>query len=192
MWFMSRCSTNAYIFNTFFKWVFHVFYFQRNVQAQVVFFFFSFPCPDLQGTAKYPHCTGRYGNLVCWQQVQHWRRPHGDPEGVHEVPQRLHKGEMWLCSPLLVSVKIRDDVRCLSLLCWVHLLNKKCFHFIRGNRFHSSWGGASYMGGVCSLSKGGGVNEVTRMEYILQSVLLICFCLFFSKKFNLWFIIIIF
>lgn len=35
-----------------------------------------------------------------------------------------------------------------------------CF-LIRGNRFHSSWGGASYMGGVCSLTKGGGVNEVS-------------------------------
>lgn len=35
-----------------------------------------------------------------------------------------------------------------------------CF-LIRGNRFHSSWGGASFMGGVCSLTKGGGVNEVS-------------------------------
>lgn len=35
-----------------------------------------------------------------------------------------------------------------------------CF-LVRGNRFHSSWGGASYMGGVCSLTKGGGVNEVS-------------------------------
>ncbi|XP_019747640.1 disintegrin and metalloproteinase domain-containing protein 22 isoform X1 [Hippocampus comes] len=32
-------------------------------------------------------------------------------------------------------------------------------HLFSGNRFHSSWGGASYMGGVCSLTKGGGVNE---------------------------------
>ena len=35
------------------------------------------------------------------------------------------------------------------------------FSIFRGNRFHSSWGGASYMGGVCSLTKGGGVNEVS-------------------------------
>lgn len=35
----------------------------------------------------------------------------------------------------------------------------------RGNRFHSNWGGASYMGGVCSLTKGGGVNEVCGCGY---------------------------
>uniref|UniRef100_A0A8C1HQG8 ADAM metallopeptidase domain 22 n=1 Tax=Cyprinus carpio carpio TaxID=630221 RepID=A0A8C1HQG8_CYPCA len=34
----------------------------------------------------------------------------------------------------------------------------------RGNRFHSNWGGASYMGGVCSLTKGGGVNEYGKTE----------------------------
>ena len=42
-----------------------------------------------------------------------------------------------------------------------------------GNRFHSSWGGASYMGGVCSLTKGGGVNEVSpashENDYIVYS-----------------------
>uniref|UniRef100_A0A4W5RQ16 ADAM metallopeptidase domain 22 n=1 Tax=Hucho hucho TaxID=62062 RepID=A0A4W5RQ16_9TELE len=36
--------------------------------------------------------------------------------------------------------------------------------FTRGNRFHSSWGGASYMGGVCSLTKGGGVNEYGKTD----------------------------
>lgn len=35
----------------------------------------------------------------------------------------------------------------------------------RGNRFHSNWGGASYMGGVCSHTKGGGVNEVCGCGY---------------------------
>ncbi|XP_068998915.1 disintegrin and metalloproteinase domain-containing protein 22 [Embiotoca jacksoni] len=40
-------------------------------------------------------------------------------------------------------------------------IKDKCdsVHLFSGNRFHSSWGGASYMGGVCSLTKGGGVNE---------------------------------
>ncbi|XP_048116064.1 disintegrin and metalloproteinase domain-containing protein 22 isoform X1 [Alosa alosa] len=37
-------------------------------------------------------------------------------------------------------------------------------HLFSGNRFHSSWGGASYMGGVCSLTKGGGVNEYGKAE----------------------------
>uniref|UniRef100_A0A8C5H377 ADAM metallopeptidase domain 22 n=1 Tax=Gouania willdenowi TaxID=441366 RepID=A0A8C5H377_GOUWI len=32
-------------------------------------------------------------------------------------------------------------------------------HLFSGNRFHSGWGGVSYVGGVCSLTKGGGVNE---------------------------------
>ncbi|XP_029957804.1 disintegrin and metalloproteinase domain-containing protein 22 [Salarias fasciatus] len=40
-------------------------------------------------------------------------------------------------------------------------IKEKCdsVHLFSGNRFHSSLGGASYMGGVCSLTKGGGVNE---------------------------------
>uniref|UniRef100_A0A7N9ANS5 ADAM metallopeptidase domain 22 n=1 Tax=Mastacembelus armatus TaxID=205130 RepID=A0A7N9ANS5_9TELE len=40
-------------------------------------------------------------------------------------------------------------------------IKEKCdsVHLFSGNRFHSSSGGASYMGGVCSLTKGGGVNE---------------------------------
>uniref|UniRef100_A0A3Q2V8F9 ADAM metallopeptidase domain 22 n=1 Tax=Haplochromis burtoni TaxID=8153 RepID=A0A3Q2V8F9_HAPBU len=40
-------------------------------------------------------------------------------------------------------------------------IKEKCdsVHLFSGSRFHSSWGGASYMGGVCSLTKGGGVNE---------------------------------
>ncbi|TRY94353.1 hypothetical protein DNTS_014103 [Danionella cerebrum] len=40
-------------------------------------------------------------------------------------------------------------------------IKEKCdsVHLFSGNRFHSNWGGASYMGGVCSLTKGGGVNE---------------------------------
>ncbi|XP_054638184.1 disintegrin and metalloproteinase domain-containing protein 22 isoform X2 [Dunckerocampus dactyliophorus] len=37
-------------------------------------------------------------------------------------------------------------------------------HLFSGNRFHSSWGGASYIGGVCSLSKGGGVNEFGKTD----------------------------
>ncbi|KAM9807168.1 disintegrin and metalloproteinase domain-containing protein 22 isoform 1-T1 [Syngnathus typhle] len=37
-------------------------------------------------------------------------------------------------------------------------------HLFSGNRFHSSWGGASYMGGVCSLTKGGGVNEYGKTD----------------------------
>lgn len=46
---------------------------------------------------------------------------------------------------------------------------------IRGNRFHSSWGGASYMGGVCSLTKGGGVNEVSRVPQSLIFIPIIVF-----------------
>uniref|UniRef100_A0A3Q0RV04 ADAM metallopeptidase domain 22 n=1 Tax=Amphilophus citrinellus TaxID=61819 RepID=A0A3Q0RV04_AMPCI len=40
-------------------------------------------------------------------------------------------------------------------------IKEKCdsVHLFSGNRFQSSLGGASYMGGVCSLTKGGGVNE---------------------------------
>ncbi|XP_053742991.1 disintegrin and metalloproteinase domain-containing protein 22 isoform X3 [Synchiropus splendidus] len=37
-------------------------------------------------------------------------------------------------------------------------------HLFSGNRFHSRWGGASYMGGVCSLTKGGGVNEYGKTD----------------------------
>ncbi|XP_061119610.1 disintegrin and metalloproteinase domain-containing protein 22 isoform X3 [Conger conger] len=36
--------------------------------------------------------------------------------------------------------------------------------FSRGSRFHSSRGGASYLGGVCSLTKGGGVNEYGKTD----------------------------
>uniref|UniRef100_A0A8B9L4F0 ADAM metallopeptidase domain 22 n=1 Tax=Astyanax mexicanus TaxID=7994 RepID=A0A8B9L4F0_ASTMX len=43
-----------------------------------------------------------------------------------------------------------------------HLIHSLCIS--RGNRFHSSWGGASYMGGVCSLTKGGSVNEYGKTE----------------------------
>uniref|UniRef100_A0A3B4ZS79 ADAM metallopeptidase domain 22 n=1 Tax=Stegastes partitus TaxID=144197 RepID=A0A3B4ZS79_9TELE len=45
-------------------------------------------------------------------------------------------------------------------------IKEKCdsVHLFSGNRFHSSWGGASYMGGVCSLSKGGGVNEYGKTD----------------------------
>ncbi|KAM4567937.1 disintegrin and metalloproteinase domain-containing protein 22 [Fundulus diaphanus] len=40
-------------------------------------------------------------------------------------------------------------------------IKEKCdsVHLFSGNQFHSGWGAASYMGGVCSLTKGGGVNE---------------------------------
>ncbi|MEQ2215476.1 hypothetical protein XENOCAPTIV_001526, partial [Xenoophorus captivus] len=40
-------------------------------------------------------------------------------------------------------------------------IKEKCdsVHLFSGNQFRSSWGAASYMGGVCSLTKGGGVNE---------------------------------
>uniref|UniRef100_A0A8C7SMU2 ADAM metallopeptidase domain 22 n=1 Tax=Oncorhynchus mykiss TaxID=8022 RepID=A0A8C7SMU2_ONCMY len=45
-------------------------------------------------------------------------------------------------------------------------IKEKCdsVHLFSGNRFHSSWGGASYMGGVCSLTKGGGVNEYGKTD----------------------------
>uniref|UniRef100_A0A8C1DSI1 ADAM metallopeptidase domain 22 n=1 Tax=Cyprinus carpio carpio TaxID=630221 RepID=A0A8C1DSI1_CYPCA len=45
-------------------------------------------------------------------------------------------------------------------------IKEKCdsVHLFSGNRFHSNWGGASYMGGVCSLTKGGGVNEYGKTE----------------------------
>ncbi|XP_047216358.1 disintegrin and metalloproteinase domain-containing protein 22 isoform X2 [Girardinichthys multiradiatus] len=40
-------------------------------------------------------------------------------------------------------------------------IKEKCdsVHLFSGNQFRSNWGAASYMGGVCSLTKGGGVNE---------------------------------
>ncbi|XP_077577684.1 disintegrin and metalloproteinase domain-containing protein 22 isoform X3 [Stigmatopora nigra] len=37
-------------------------------------------------------------------------------------------------------------------------------HLFSGNHFHSDSGGASYMGGVCSLTKGGGVNEYGKTD----------------------------
>uniref|UniRef100_A0A3B4WH83 Peptidase M12B domain-containing protein n=1 Tax=Seriola lalandi dorsalis TaxID=1841481 RepID=A0A3B4WH83_SERLL len=45
-------------------------------------------------------------------------------------------------------------------------IKEKCdsVHLFSGTRFHSSWGGASYMGGVCSLTKGGGVNEYGKTD----------------------------
>uniref|UniRef100_A0A7N6BBV1 ADAM metallopeptidase domain 22 n=1 Tax=Anabas testudineus TaxID=64144 RepID=A0A7N6BBV1_ANATE len=45
-------------------------------------------------------------------------------------------------------------------------IKEKCdsVHLFSGNRFHSSWGGASYIGGVCSLTKGGGVNEYGKTD----------------------------
>uniref|UniRef100_A0A673IZD4 Disintegrin and metalloproteinase domain-containing protein 22-like n=1 Tax=Sinocyclocheilus rhinocerous TaxID=307959 RepID=A0A673IZD4_9TELE len=45
-------------------------------------------------------------------------------------------------------------------------IKEKCdsVHLFSGNRFHSNWGGASYVGGVCSLTKGGGVNEYGKTE----------------------------
>lgn len=82
---------------------------------------------------------------------------------------------MWLCAPFLVSVKISNATLCRLL--FTHSLFETpfplslslvlCLFIIRGNRFHSSWGGASYMGGVCSLTKGGGVNEVSRVPLFL-------------------------
>ncbi|MEQ2235860.1 Disintegrin and metalloproteinase domain-containing protein 22, partial [Ilyodon furcidens] len=40
-------------------------------------------------------------------------------------------------------------------------IKEKCdsVHLFSGNQFRNSLGAASYMGGVCSLTKGGGVNE---------------------------------
>uniref|UniRef100_A0A8C9TI42 ADAM metallopeptidase domain 22 n=1 Tax=Scleropages formosus TaxID=113540 RepID=A0A8C9TI42_SCLFO len=45
-------------------------------------------------------------------------------------------------------------------------IKEKCdsVHLFSGSRFHSSRGGASYMGGVCSVSKGGGVNEYGKTD----------------------------
>uniref|UniRef100_A0A673A9N5 ADAM metallopeptidase domain 22 n=1 Tax=Sphaeramia orbicularis TaxID=375764 RepID=A0A673A9N5_9TELE len=45
-------------------------------------------------------------------------------------------------------------------------IKEKCdsVHLFSGNHFHDSWGGASYMGGVCSLTKGGGVNEYGKTD----------------------------
>lgn len=129
---------------------------------------------DLQGTTQYPDCAGCHGNLVSRQQVQHWRRPHGDTEGVHEVSERLHQGEMWLCAPLLVSRNVFEEFFLCMCCCSTVFITPPPPHFkmhflflsFRGNRFHSSWGGASYMGGVCSLTKGGGVNEVGLQPHI--------------------------
>ncbi|XP_034030706.1 disintegrin and metalloproteinase domain-containing protein 22 isoform X1 [Thalassophryne amazonica] len=51
-------------------------------------------------------------------------------------------------------------------------IKEKCdsVHLFSGNRFHSSWGGASYMGGVCSLTKGGGVNEYGKTDEMAISL----------------------
>ncbi|XP_070299875.1 disintegrin and metalloproteinase domain-containing protein 22-like [Salvelinus sp. IW2-2015] len=51
-------------------------------------------------------------------------------------------------------------------------IKEKCdsVHLFSGNRFHSSWGGASYMGGVCSLTKRGGVNEMKMAITLAQSL----------------------
>uniref|UniRef100_A0A3Q4AJS0 Uncharacterized protein n=1 Tax=Mola mola TaxID=94237 RepID=A0A3Q4AJS0_MOLML len=45
-------------------------------------------------------------------------------------------------------------------------IKEKCdsVHLFSGSRFLSNWGGASYMGGVCSLTKGGGVNEYGKTD----------------------------
>uniref|UniRef100_A0A3B3R3E9 ADAM metallopeptidase domain 22 n=1 Tax=Paramormyrops kingsleyae TaxID=1676925 RepID=A0A3B3R3E9_9TELE len=45
-------------------------------------------------------------------------------------------------------------------------IKEKCdsVHLFSGSRFHSSRGGASYLGGVCSLTKGGGVNEYGKAD----------------------------
>lgn len=45
-------------------------------------------------------------------------------------------------------------------------IKEKCdsVHLFSGNQFHGIWGGASYMGGVCSLTKGGGINEYGKTE----------------------------
>ncbi|XP_064195184.1 disintegrin and metalloproteinase domain-containing protein 22 isoform X1 [Anguilla rostrata] len=45
-------------------------------------------------------------------------------------------------------------------------IKEKCdsVHLFSGSRFHSSRGGASYLGGVCSLTKGGGVNEYGKTD----------------------------
>ncbi|XP_062841666.1 disintegrin and metalloproteinase domain-containing protein 22 isoform X2 [Trichomycterus rosablanca] len=43
-------------------------------------------------------------------------------------------------------------------------------HLFSGNRFHSNWGGASYIGGVCSLTKGGGVNEYGKTDEMVVTL----------------------
>uniref|UniRef100_A0A8C6UUD1 ADAM metallopeptidase domain 22 n=1 Tax=Neogobius melanostomus TaxID=47308 RepID=A0A8C6UUD1_9GOBI len=45
-------------------------------------------------------------------------------------------------------------------------LKEKCdsVHLFSGNQFHNFWGGASYMGGVCSLTKGVGLIEFGKPE----------------------------
>ncbi|RXM36184.1 Disintegrin and metalloproteinase domain-containing protein 22 [Acipenser ruthenus] len=45
-------------------------------------------------------------------------------------------------------------------------IKEKCdsVHLFSGSRFHSSLGGAAYLGGVCSLTKGGGVNEYGKTD----------------------------
>ncbi|KAG2465015.1 ADA22 protein, partial [Polypterus senegalus] len=45
-------------------------------------------------------------------------------------------------------------------------IKEKCdsVHLFSGGRFHSSLGGAAYLGGVCSLTKGGGVNEYGKAD----------------------------
>ncbi|XP_028672970.2 disintegrin and metalloproteinase domain-containing protein 22 isoform X4 [Erpetoichthys calabaricus] len=45
-------------------------------------------------------------------------------------------------------------------------IKEKCdsVHLFSGGHFHSSLGGAAYLGGVCSLTKGGGVNEYGKAD----------------------------
>ncbi|XP_033836781.1 disintegrin and metalloproteinase domain-containing protein 22 isoform X2 [Periophthalmus magnuspinnatus] len=45
-------------------------------------------------------------------------------------------------------------------------IKEKCdsVHLFSGNQFHNHWGGASYMGGVCSLTKGVGIIEFGKPE----------------------------
>lgn len=109
---------------------------------------------------------------LCWLP---WKR------GPSITSSTLTTTPWWRCGSLWSIEKTssrRNVTRCTSsrkylkkdflvYLLLQHLffvqLNKPItvFFLIRGNRFHSSWGGASYMGGVCSLTKGGGVNEVS-------------------------------
>lgn len=117
---------------------------------------------------------------LCWLQ---WRRGQPITSSTLMTTQWSRCGSLWNIGRTLSRTNVTLStfsrecpvVKCKTLFSafrvfvWMrHLLSHLLSPFIiRGNRFHSSWGGASYMGGVCSLTKGGGVNEVCHVSTIL-------------------------
>uniref|UniRef100_A0A8C7FH11 ADAM metallopeptidase domain 22 n=1 Tax=Oncorhynchus kisutch TaxID=8019 RepID=A0A8C7FH11_ONCKI len=116
----------------------------------------------------FSHCTTRPHCLFCWSDV--WCSDVTLPSQIFKEQLNtrivLVAMETWAADnrfnidddPMVTLrefMKYRRD-----------FIKEKCdsVHLFSGNRFHSSWGGASYMGGVCSLTKGGGVNEYGKTD----------------------------